>query len=133
MSINHITYKIIGSIFKVYNQLGPGLLESVYEQALCYQLRKDGLKVKNQVYVPIQYDGTTLESNLRIDILVEDAVIIELKSVTELAPVHFMQIDTYLRLSELEVGILVNFNTDNIKDSIHRRINTSDPDVLLGE
>ena len=131
MEINDITYKIIGAIYEVYNQLGPGLLESVYEQALSYQLRKDGLEVDNQVSVPIFYDGEELETRLRIDILVEEAVIVELKSVAELAPVHFMQIDTYLRLSGVEVGLLVNFNTANIKDSIHRRINTSDPSVML--
>jgi len=103
----------------------------VYEQALCYQMHKDGLKVENQVSVPIQYDGVKLSTPLRIDILVEDAVIIELKSVTELAGVHFKQIDTYLRLSGKEVGLLVNFNTDNIQNTIYRRLNSSNPDVLL--
>ena len=130
MRINDITYRIIGSIYKVYNQLGPGLLESVYEQALGYQLSKDGLKVDHQVSVPIQYDGVELDTKLRIDILVEDNIIVELKSVSELAAVHFLQIDTYLRLSKKKVGLLVNFNTDNIKDSIHRRINTIEFDSL---
>ena len=87
--------------------------------------------MENQVSVPIQYDGVKLSTPLRIDILVEDAVIIELKSVTELAGVHFKQIDTYLRLSGKEVGLLVNFNTDNIQNTIYRRLNSSNPDVLL--
>ncbi len=131
MNINDITYKVIGCIYKVYNQLGPGLLESVYEQALCYQLTKDGLSVESQLDVPIWYDGVELPTRLRLDILVEDEVIVELKSVSELAPVHFMQIDTYLRLSGNKVGLLVNFNTDNIQSSIHRRINSNSPEILL--
>ena len=130
MSINDITFKTIGSIFKVYNELGPGLLESVYEQALCYQLAKDGLWVQHQVELPITYDGIQLDAKLRIDVLVEDAVVVELKSVAELAPVHFMQIDTYLKLSEKKAGLLVNFNTDDIRNSIHRRINVSDTEEL---
>lgn len=84
MTENEISYKIVGAIYKVYNELGPGLLESIYEDALCYQLRKEGLKAENQVRVPVVYDGHVLPGELRLDILVEDTVIIELKSVTEM-------------------------------------------------
>ena len=112
------------SIYDVYKALGPGLLESVYEEALTYELRKRGLKVECQQEVPIYYDGQKLQSQLKLDILVEDSVIIELKSVQELLPVHFKQTMTYLRLLNKHLGILVNFNTDNIlKGSIHRVLN----------
>ena len=123
MKENDITYKIRGAIYKVYNTLGPGLLESVYEAALCYQLQKDGLNVNRQVKIDVIYDGTVLPVDYRMDILVENSVIIELKSVEELKPVHHKQLITYLRLSQKHVGILVNFNTDNINDNIYRKVN----------
>ena len=123
MKENGITYKIRGAIYKVYNTLGPGLLESVYEAALCYQLQKDGLNVNRQVKIDVIYDGTVLPVDYRMDILVENSVIIELKSVEELKPVHHKQLITYLRLSQKHVGILVNFNTDNINDNIYRKVN----------
>lgn len=123
MTENEITYKIRGAIFKVYNALGPGLLESVYEAAMCYQMRKDGLSVASQVNVPIVYDGTALDANLRLDILVENMVIVELKSVKSLEDIHHKQLLTYLRLSGKRIGILVNFNTDDILSEIHRKIN----------
>ena len=133
MNVNDITYRIIGSAYKVYNKLGPGLLESVYQEALCYQLIKDGLHVESQLQVPLYYDEVELQTKLRLDILVEDNVIVELKSVDALAPVHFLQIDTYLRLTNRKVGLLINFNTDDIKSSIHRRINSFDLDVQLNK
>ncbi|MBP5711081.1 MAG: GxxExxY protein [Bacteroidales bacterium] len=123
MTENEISYKIRGAIFKVYNQLGPGLLESIYEAALCYQLRKDGLKVRNQVRVDVMYDGITLPVEYRIDILVENKVIIELKSVEILLKVHHKQLLTYLKVADKKLGILVNFNTDNIADEIYRKVN----------
>ena len=124
MKDNDITYQIRGAIYKVYVALGPGLLESVYEEALAYELQKNGLKVERQVEVPIHYDGKMLKTSLRLDLLVEDRVIVELKSVMELQDVFFKQTRTYLRLLGLKVGILVNFNTDNIlQDSIHRVVN----------
>ena len=124
MKDNDITYQIRGAIYKVYVALGPGLLESVYEEALAYELQKNGLKVERQVEVPIHYDGKMLKTPLRLDLLVEDRVIVELKSVMELQDVFFKQTRTYLRLLGLKVGILVNFNTDNIlQDSIHRVVN----------
>jgi GxxExxY protein len=123
MTENDISYKIRGAIFKVYNELGPGLLESVYEAALNYQLNKDGFEVKTQVPVSVIYDNQDLNVGFRIDILVEDKVIIEIKSVEELSKVHHKQILTYLKLTKLKLGILVNFNCNNILESIHRKVN----------
>ena len=120
MTDNDISYKIRGAIFNVYNFLGPGLLESVYEEALVYELKQLGLKVERQKEVPIKYKDTILNTALRLDLIVEDKVIIELKSVSELKDIHFKQTLTYLRLLELHLGILVNFNTHNILNSIHR-------------
>lgn len=126
MTDNEITYQIRGSIYDVYKNLGPGLLESVYEEAMVYELQKRGLKVERQVEVPILYDGHILKTALRIDLLVEGRVVIELKSVKEMQDVFWKQTRTYLRLTGLKVGILVNFNTDNIlEDSIHRVANNA--------
>ena len=124
MTDNDITYEIRGAIYDVYKNLGPGLLESVYEEALVYELEKRGLKVERQKEVPINYDGHVLNTQLRIDLLVEERVVVELKSVKEMQDVFWKQTRTYLRLLNLKVGILVNFNTDNIlENSIHRVIN----------
>ncbi len=123
MTENELTYKIRGAIFNVYKALGPGLLESIYEAALCYELRKQGLHVQNQARVDVVYDGQILPLDFRLDILVEDAIIIELKSVEELKPVHHKQLLSYLRVANKHIGLLVNFNTDDINNSIHRKIN----------
>lgn len=119
---NDLSYTIIGAIYNVYNNLGPGLLESVYESALTYELTKKGLRVDRQVEVPILYENIKIESNLRLDMLVEDWVIVELKSVLEMKDVFYLQIDTYLKLTGKHLGLLVNFNTDDIVHSIHRRV-----------
>ena len=123
MTENELTYQIRGAIFDVYNELGPGLLESVYEEALVYELQERGLKVECQKEVPIYYKGNVLKTELRIDLLVEDQVIIELKSVRELQDVHFKQTLTYCKLLDKRLGILVNFNTASINDSIKRMVN----------
>lgn len=124
MTENEITYQIRGAIYDVYKNLGPGLLESVYEEALNYELQKRGLKVERQQYVPIHYDGQLLKTQLKLDLIVEDKVIIEIKSVKELQDVFWKQTLTYLRLLGLKVGILVNFNVDNIlNNAIHRIAN----------
>ena len=124
MTDNEITYQIRGAIYDVYKALGPGLLESVYEEAMVYELQKRGLKVARQMEVPIHYDGHILKTPLRLDLLVEDRVVVELKSVKELQDVFFKQTRTYLRLLNLQVGILVNFNTDDIlEDSIYCVVN----------
>ena len=124
MQDNDITYQIRGAIYDVYKNLGPGLLESVYEEAMVYELQKRGLKVERQKEVSIHYDGQELKTPLRLDLLVEGRVVVELKSVKEMQDLFFKQTRTYLRLLGLKVGILVNFNTDDIlNDSIHRVVN----------
>ena len=123
MTDNEITYEIRGAVYDVYKELGPGLLESVYEEALCFELEQRGLKVERQVQVPIKYKGNVLKSELRLDILVEDKVIVELKSVEEMKKVFSKQLLTYLRLMNKKVGLLVNFNTDDILTSIKRIVN----------
>ncbi len=121
MEINDLSYKIRGCIFNVYNKLGPGLLESIYEQALIIELKKQGLDVRNQVELPIYYDNQKLPIALRLDLLVNDTIIIELKSVEELKPVYFKQLKTYLKLTNKRLGLLVNFNVNSImKDAIFR-------------
>lgn len=119
---NDLSYTIIGAIYDVYNKLGPGLLESVYEVALAYELKKRDLKVERQIEVPILYDGKRIDTDLKLDLLVEDLVIVELKSVLEMKDVFYLQIDTYLKLTGKHLGLLVNFNTDDIVHSIHRRV-----------
>lgn len=117
---NDVSFKIRGAIFNVYNVLGPGLPESIYEKALAYELKKSGCKVETQVEVPVCYDGQILDNSLRVDLLVDDLVIVELKSVEKLVPLHHKQLLTYLRLTKKRLGILVNFNSENIAENIHR-------------
>ena len=123
MTETDITYVIRGAIYDVYKELGPGLLESVYEEALCFELERRGLKVERQVQVPVIYKGNVLKTELRLDVLVEDKVIVELKSVEEMKKVFSKQLLTYLRLMDKSVGLLVNFNTDDILKSMHRIVN----------
>jgi GxxExxY protein len=125
MELDEISYSIRGAIFKVYNELGPGLLESVYEAALSYELVSAGLNVKNQVPFSVVYKEVELGLAFRFDILVEDQVIIEIKSVDVLNKVHKKQVMTYLKLSGLKLGILVNFNADSLidKESLIRIVN----------
>ena len=123
MTENEISYKIRGAIYDVYSVLGPGLLESVYEEALVFELEQRGLKVQRQVTVPIVYKGVTLKSELRADLIVEDQVIVEIKSVEEMKKVFSKQLLSYLRLTHKKLGLLVNFNTPDILKSIYRIIN----------
>ena len=123
MTDNELTYEIRGAIFDVYNELGPGLLESVYEEALVFELQERGLKVERQVDVPIQYKGNELKTPLRLDLLIENQIIVELKSVEEMKPVFAKQLLTYLRLLDKRVGLLVNFSTSNICEGIKRIVN----------
>jgi len=120
MTENDISYIIRGAIFKVYNALGPGLLGSVYEAVLMFELNKAGVEAKSQVALPVIYEDEKLDLGFRIDILVNDSVIIEIKSVEQILEVHHKQVLTYLKLSDKKLGILVNFNTDNISSSIYR-------------
>ena len=111
---------VLDAAFKVHTALGPGLLESVYETTMAYEIRKSGLNVATQVGVPILYDGQKLESGFRLDMLVEKCVIVELKSVETMNPVYEAQIMTYLRLSNVRLGFLINFNVKHLKDGIKR-------------
>lgn len=123
MTENDISYKIRGAIFKVYNELGAGLFESVYVAALAYELRKECLDVKLEVPVPVIYENQHLELGFRMDMLVNNKVIIEVKSVENLAEVHHKQVLTYLKLTDLKLAILVNFNVADIKEGIFRKVN----------
>ncbi len=124
MTLNDITYKIRGAAYTVYRNLGPGLLEKVYQEALAYELQKEGLKVTREVMVPIVYDGHALSSDMKLDILVEDSIIVELKSVEVLLPVHKKQLQTYLKLTNRQLGLLINFNVAQMdNDAIVRCVN----------
>ena len=115
MTTDKLIYEVIGACFEVYNTLGPGLLESVYEKALVHECRLRGLNVKSQIPVEIVYKSAVVGDDLRLDLLVEDKLVIELKSVESLLPVHFKQIRTYMRLLNKSVGLLVNFDVSDFK------------------
>lgn len=115
-----VASKIVDAAFAVHTTLGPGLLESVYEVCLLHELQKRGLKTERQVLLPVVYDGLRLDSGLRLDLVVENRVVVELKAVDMLLPVHKAQMLTYLKLSGHRLGLLVNFNSVLIKDGIHR-------------
>lgn len=123
MHENEISYIIRGAIYEVHNHLGPGLFESVYVKALIRELQTKGLKVHRHVPVPVYYKGLPLEENFVLDILVEGKVIIEVKSVEALGKFHHKQIINYLKLTKHKLGILVNFNTDDLEESIVRKVN----------
>jgi len=122
MEINDLTYKIIGCVYKVHSELGPGLLESAYEVCLEHELLKAGLQVERQKPLPVIYDEIKLDAGYRIDILVNNQVILELKAVDEIAPIHQAQLMTYLKLSGLKLGLLLNFNVQLMKTGIKRII-----------
>jgi GxxExxY protein len=122
MEENDISFKIRGCIFKVYNSLGPGLLESVYEAALLYELLYINLGVESQVPIPVVYNGIKLDLGFRADLIVEKKVIIEIKSVENIAEVHHKQVLTYLKLTGIKLGLLVNFNSEDISHSIYRKV-----------
>jgi GxxExxY protein len=123
MEENDISFKIRGCIFKVYNSLGPGLLESVYEAALKYELLNLDLKVESQVPIPVVYSEIKLDLGFRADLIVEKKVIIEIKSVENIAEVHHKQLLTYLKLTGIKLGLLVNFNSNDISQNIYRKVN----------
>ncbi|KNB60763.1 GxxExxY protein [Chryseobacterium sp. Hurlbut01] len=123
MGENEISYIVRKCIFNVYNSLGPGLLESVYQKILVYELEENGLKVRSELLLPVKYDNKLFDVNFRIDIIVEDKVILELKSVKSIEDIHYKQLYTYLKLSDKKLGLLVNFNTTNILDGIKRVVN----------
>jgi len=123
MNENEIAAIIVDAAFKIHKTLGPGLLESVYEAALKYELQKRGLKVRQQLGIRVAYDGLDLGIGFRADLVVGDKVVIEIKSIEALATVHRKQLATYLHLMDLRLGLLINFNVDLIKDGIRRVVN----------
>ena len=130
MSLNEISYQIRGAVFDVYNELGPGLMENVYEKALIIELLNRGLHIENQVPIEVRYKGCDLGLQYRVNVLVNKQVIIELKSVEILLPVHHKQLITYLKLAQKPLGFLINFNTNSIKDNIIRVANDKNhPDL----
>ena len=121
--ITKLSFEITGFAIKVHKKLGPGLLESVYEQCLKFELERNGYNVKQQLTVKIDYDDLELESNLRIDLLVNDSIVVELKAVENVLPIHEAQLLTYMRLLEKPQGLLINFNTTNITKSLKPFVN----------
>ncbi|MBK9191831.1 MAG: GxxExxY protein [Crocinitomicaceae bacterium] len=123
MDENEISKFIVNACYKVHTCLGPGLLESVYEEFLHYELLKSGLILERQKGIPVVYENQKMDLGFRADLIVDGKVIIEIKSVETLAPVHFKQLLTYLRISDKRLGILVNFNDALLKGSLHRIVN----------
>jgi GxxExxY protein len=123
LTYNDLSYKIIGAAYRVHKKLGPGLLESAYEVCFMYELKKLGFKVERQKPIPLIYDEIKLDAGYRIDLLVENMIIIEIKSIDAVAPVHIAQLLTYLKLSEMRLGLLINFNVINLKEGIKRVVN----------
>jgi GxxExxY protein len=123
MNENQISKIVLYVAFKLHTEVGPGLLESAYEAALAHDLIENGLLVETQVPVPFVYKDVKLEVGYRIDILINKIVVLEIKSVEQLAPVHFAQTLTYLKLADKKLGLLINFNNKHLKDGIHRIVN----------
>ncbi len=123
MTVNDVSGAIVNAAIKVHRALGPGLLESAYEACLAHELRKDGHDVRAQAALPVQYDGVRIDVGYRLDLLVSDAVIVEVKAVDKLAPIHEAQLLTYLKLSGKHVGLLMNFNVIQLRDGIKRLVN----------
>ena len=122
MNVNDLTYKIRGAAFAVHRELGPGLLESAYEAGLRYELEARGLEVAQQVHLPVYYKGMELQVHYRMDVVVNRAVIVEVKSVRALEPIHSAQLMSYLRLANLPIGLLMNFNVMNMQLGIKRLV-----------
>jgi GxxExxY protein len=118
-----VTKMILDAAFKVHTALGPGLLESVYETCLVYELKSGGLKVDTQLSLPVVYEGITVDSGLRLDLMVENCVIVELKAVENIIPLYKAQLLTYMKLSKTRIGLLLNFNTIHFRDGIKRLVN----------
>ncbi|MGE3075200.1 MAG: GxxExxY protein [Dehalococcoidia bacterium] len=117
-----MTREIVGAAIDVHRELGPGLLENVYEECLAFELSQRGLAYERQLSVPLNYKGNALNSNLRIDVFVENRVVVELKSIEAVLPIHEAQLMTYLRLTRCSVGLLINFNVPVLKQGITRRV-----------
>ncbi len=122
-SLNDLSYLIIRCAMKVHSELGPGLLESAYEACLAHELRKNGLKVETQLALPVHYDGIQIDLGYRLDLVVDDQVVIELKAIENVLPVHKAQLLSYLRLSKRKLGLLINFHTTHLREGISRVVN----------
>ena len=123
MTENEIASIVVDAALKIHKTFGPGLFESVYEAALRYELQKRGIMVVQQLGIPVQYDGLSLGFGFRVDLLINNKVVIEVKSVEALAPIHNKQLATYLRLMDLRLGLLINFNVELIRNGIRRVVN----------
>ena len=123
VNINEITGQIVDSAMKVHSQLGPGLLESAYQGCLLFELHQRNIQALSQVELPVKYDGFTINVGYRIDLLVEDSVVVELKSIEAVLPIHKAQLLSYLKLSDKKVGLLINFNVLHLKDGVTRLVN----------
>ncbi len=123
MELEELSEKVIGAMIDVHRELGAGLLESAYEECLCHELSLRGIRYRRQVPLRILYKGLELECGYRIDVLVEEKVVVEIKSIKSLEPIHEAQLITYLKLGGWKVGLLVNFNVRVLKDGIKRRVN----------
>ena len=123
MTENEIATVVVDAAFKIHTTLGPGLFESVYEKVLEFELQRRGIKVKHQTGLPVYYEGVRLELGFRVDLIVADKVIVEVKSIERLAPVHRKQLETYLRLMDRRLGLLINFNVELIKNGLQRVVN----------
>ena len=123
------TYRLLGCAYEVYNNLGPGLLESIYEEALAHELTAQGFDVKRQLPIPVTYKGYRLQNDLRLDLIVDNKIILELKSVVDYKPLFEKQLYTYLRLTGCELGYVINFNVEHLQAGIHPVVNrTSEED-----
>jgi GxxExxY protein len=123
MNINIVSGQIVDAAMKIHTALGPGLLESAYQGCILHELRKREFSVESQVILPVMYDGMLIDSGYRIDLLVENVVIVELKAIEKLLPIHKAQLLTYLKLSGKKLGLLINFNVVHLKDGIIRLVN----------
>lgn len=123
MRENELAKAVVDAALKIHKALGPGLLESVYQSVLTYELRSRGLRVQAEVSIPVVYESVKLETAFRADLIVDGCLLVELKSVEQITPVHKKQVLTYLRLTEIKLGLLVNFNEELIKNGIHRVVN----------
>ena len=123
LETNEISGAVVDSAMRIYQRLGPGLLESVYQRILAYELRKEHFEVETEVPIPVEWDGRFIDESFRADLIVENRVLVELKSVESVKPVHKKQTLTYLKLSRLQVALLINFGTALLKEGIHRIVN----------
>lgn len=128
-SVNDLSYKVIGCAMKIHDKLGCGLLESVYHECLKYELTKENIAFKSEVFIPVNYETLFIESGFKSDLIIEDKIIIELKSVEKITDNHKAQTLTYLKMSNLSLALLINFKESMLKNRIHRFINTFDKSV----